>query len=173
MSLHMLSDCKFLEIAAGGILEDSQVEFGQDGQDMVKNIGLDGFIIGPGLVPAEHIDLNGEPLGGRRQMPHQERHILADLSMIGQVSLEVGAKDADIGLPTAVRHRGVIKMMLPVVKVDLFLFLLKILFQQLEFAEFLQHFGTAELDGVHIDMNSSLDSTAAGLRHAAPIPEGM
>ena len=54
--------CKFLKIDSGGILEDTKIKFRHDGQDMIEDIGLDGFIIGPGLVLAENIDLQGQSL---------------------------------------------------------------------------------------------------------------
>ena len=100
---------------------------------MVKNIGLDIFVIGPDLVAAEYIDFHGKTLGGRRQMSDQESHILINLGMVGQVAFDIGTKDADIGLTPAVRHRAAIKIMLLVIEVNLFLFFLKILFEQAKF----------------------------------------
>ena len=38
------------EIGAGGLLIDTQSEFGQRGEDMVEDIGLDGFIVGPDFI---------------------------------------------------------------------------------------------------------------------------
>ena len=54
----MLLFCQLLKVVAGGILEYVKIKFRYNGQGMVEDIGLDCFVIGPGLVLAKDIYLH-------------------------------------------------------------------------------------------------------------------
>ena len=90
--------CKLMEIAAGGVLEYTKVKFWQDGQGMVKDICLDRFIIGPGLVVAEDIDLHRQTFVCGLQVPDQEGHLLANHRVVLQVFFQVLPENAKIGV---------------------------------------------------------------------------
>ena len=78
---------------------------------MVKDIGLDCFVVGPYLVVAIDIDLDWQTVLGRLKMSDQESHVLMNFGMIFQVGNDIGPVDADVGLASAVyklfRIRGV------------------------------------------------------------------
>ena len=56
---------------------------------MIKDICLDRFVIGPGLVLAEDIDFHRQTLVCRLQVPDQEGHLLAYHGVVLQILFQV------------------------------------------------------------------------------------
>ena len=66
-----------MKIIPGWILEDPETEFGQDGQGVIEDVGLDGFIVRPCLVTTKHINLNGQTLFGGLKVSDQKGHFIS------------------------------------------------------------------------------------------------
>lgn len=58
------------EVAAGGGLEDGEAEGGDDGVDVVEDIGLDVLEFNPFCCTCEEIDFDGEARGGGIELTH-------------------------------------------------------------------------------------------------------
>ena len=77
------------QVIAGGILEDPQAEFRDNGQQVIKDIGLDCFIQYPSLFGAEYINFNGQALGSGGQLADHEGQILVDIkNLIDSMNLQ-------------------------------------------------------------------------------------
>ena len=91
-----------LKIIARWFLKDSQIKLRGHGIKVIKNIGLNTFIGIPLFVRAEAVDLNrnATPLG--IQLADEKSHLLIDVWVGLEITLDVGAKGADIGKASAV-----------------------------------------------------------------------
>ena len=162
------------EVEAAGGLEDSQVEEVSDGDQVVEDLGLDGFVFAPGCGFGEGVDFDGEAVVGGGQGAHQQGHaaIVVDVVAAGEVALDVEAEDFDVGDLWAIQ--GGVDRLGAVFEVGVQAgnLLFDGVLDQINFAVALEHFRGAEFDGEHVDDQGAFDAPPARFLHAAPVPVG-
>ena len=57
VALRLLSPQR-AKIGTRGFLENAQIKFRHNGENMIENIGLDRLVIGPDDIFAKHVDLD-------------------------------------------------------------------------------------------------------------------
>lgn len=154
-------------------MEDAEFKFGDNGEDMVEDIGLDIFVVGPGFIAAEAIDFDGDSIVGGGEMAHEEGHILIDFGVIFEIFFEVGAEGAEVGEVSAVDEAGGIYIFFFVVLLDFLDFFLEVVLDVLNFFKFFEHFLVAEFHAIHIDTYRAFDTSSVAFAHSAPIFEGV
>jgi len=160
-----------LKICSCWVLENSKFKLRDNSQDMVKDIRLDCFIIGPDLIIAEHIYLDWQPIGRWFQMPHEEGHLLVNLRVVSKVSSYIGPESADISQVPAINKFGLIHPCSEVMSFDFFLFPFDVLADGLNLLKLPKHLLSTKLYTAHIDVNGPRDSPPSGFGHAAPVFE--
>ena len=85
-----------LERVVGGSLESAQTKFGQDGKEVVKDVGLDVFVICPAIIRCKYIELDGDAVLSGLKLTHKECFLLGDFWVIFEILPNVGSKSTDI-----------------------------------------------------------------------------
>ena len=145
------------QITARDILEDAESEFRDYGQHMVEYVGLNAFVGNPVFHGGEEIKFDRNTGFCRLQLADHASQFLTDLREAFQIIDQVGAKHTYIRLSTAVYADGIIDPVRLVLGVQFFFFLVDIVCQQGNFAEFGQHLRRTETHAVHIDIDGALD----------------
>ena len=140
---------------------------------MVENVALGVFVGGPRGAGGKAVQLQRHALGGGRQRPHHQRHVLVDARVRLQVGRNVGAQRANVGQPALVGQQlhalaqhcarlgvGVLH------RAALFL---HVVLQQLEPGKVRHLLRVQKADGAGIDLQRALDAPPARLAHAAPV----
>ena len=161
------------QIASGDVLEDGEVELGDDREDMVEHVGLHGFVERPVGLCREEIDLDRQARLGGLEVADKAGHILVNRGQLIKIADQVGAEDAEVCLPAAVDGDRVVDLPLVVIGGQLFLLLVDISGEERDAAVFGQHLWRAEADAVHVDVDGSLDAAAARFLHATPVLESV
>ena len=65
---------------------------------MVENVALDFLIVDPFLVAAESVNLQRNTKLGRLHLSHHHGQVVVQLWVVVEVSLDISAEDAQIGL---------------------------------------------------------------------------
>ena len=161
------------QIASGDVLEDGEVELGDDREDMVEHVGLNGLVERPVGLCREEIDLDRQARLGWLEVADKAGHVAVDGGQLVEIADEVGAEDAEVRLAAAVDGDRAVDLPLAVVGGQLRLLLVDVGGEEGDAAVSGQHLGGAEADAVHVDVDGSLDAPAARLLHAAPVLEGV
>jgi hypothetical protein len=83
------------------------MELGEHGDQMVKNVCLDAFVVIPVGVVGEAIDLHGEALFGGLEVAHKEGHArMMDFGVGLEIGLAVGTECAQVREAAAIGKRG-------------------------------------------------------------------
>jgi len=74
------------------MLEDTEPEIRYCGENVVEDVRLNRFVIGPDLITAEYVDLDRYAVFGRLQLPNKKCHIPVDLGVIFQIRNHIRPK---------------------------------------------------------------------------------
>ena len=86
------------------LLVDLQVKHGRGGNDVVEDVALDFFVVDPPFVAAESVYLQRHAKFGRLHLAHHHREVVVQLGIVVDVSLDVGAENAQVGLLATVQY---------------------------------------------------------------------
>ena len=148
-----------------------QIKHRRSRNDVVKNVALDLFVVGPLLVATEGVDLQRHAKLRRLQLSHHHGEVMVQLRVIVEIGLDVGAEDAEVGLLATVHDLASVDVVGLVIFEDVCLFLSDVIFYQSIMFVFLQHLGRAVANGVHVDVDAAGDASSTRLRHASPVGE--
>lgn len=159
------------EIGARGRLEDTKVELGHDGQQVVEDVGLNLLVRCPISGAGKEVEFYGNAVVGGLEVAHQYRHLIIHRGQVVQIGIEVGAENAQVGLASAVDQYAIIDLLRFIVIFYNLLCLVDVVGQQFDFAVFVQHLRCAEAHAVHVDVDRALHPSAAALLHATSVLE--
>ena len=80
------------EIGARGRLEDTKVELGHDGQQVVEDVGLNLLVRCPISGAGKEVEFYGNAAVGGLEVAHQYRHLIIHRGQVAQIGIEVFAK---------------------------------------------------------------------------------
>ena len=152
-------------------MEDPQAEFWDYGYDVVEDVGLDGFVLGPRLFFAEDVDLDWEPLPCRLELPYQKRHVGVDHGVVLKVSDYVGSECPDIGQTATVDQFRLVYGNVFIGFFQLFKFPVYVFRDVFYLSELVDHLLIADFYRGHVDVDGALDSPASRFFHASPVFE--
>ena len=153
------------------LLVNLQVKHGRGGNDVVEDVALDFFVVDPPFVAAESVYLQRHAKFGRLHLAHHHCEVVVQLGIVVDVSLDVGAENAQVGLLATVQYLVSVDVVGFVVFNYIFLFLNEIVLNKGITLVFLNHLRRAVADGVNIDVYGACNASSARFRHAAPIGE--
>ena len=160
------------QVVARRVLENAQVEFGDDGQHVIEYVGLNAFVRDPVHRVGEEVKLHREALFGGLQLPDEYHHVVIDPFVLLEIEVQVVSEDPDVGLVQSVDFvftGG--DVVLPVILLDPLLGPGDVIFQQVDALVSLQHFGCAETDAGHVDIDRALDAAPSRGTHSFPVLE--
>ena len=140
---------------------------------MVEDIGLDPLVGTPRLVAAKYIDFERKTMLGRREVPHQEGHLLMNHRMVAQIRDDIGSERTKVGQLPAVERVRRIDVPLCIPARDLVSLFLQILRDVLDLREPLKHLFVTEANRAHVDVDGALDPPSARLGHPTPVLEAL
>ena len=138
------------EVAAGGGLEEGEAEGGDDGVDVVEDVGLNVLEFDPFGGAGEEVDFDGETGGGGVELPHHVGESGIHYGKRGDIALEVGAEELQVDAPLGGVESGR---------------------KEPEGAQPLYFIGGGEAHGVGVDIEGAANAASAILRHGLMVAE--
>src|SRR5690606_22743150 len=123
---------------------------------MIKNIRLDRFIFYPRNGIRKAINFERQAVIFDSKLTNHDRHVLTDSRMISDITLNISAKNPNVGHSPAVNQLAGIKTTLQIVLFDFLLALRHKILDQHIFLETIAHFGIDKFNRPHIDQYGTL-----------------
>lgn len=159
------------QIVATGLLVQAQAELRQHRQQVIEDIALDSFVIGPRRGAGEAVDLQRHALGGGLHLADHAGHVRLDVRVAFQVGQRVGAEGAEVGHAPAVGRqlRAVTLSLVP--GPEFGLLAADVIGEQVHLGHAHFFVVTQEAHAAGIDEQAALDAPPARGLHAAPVFE--
>src|SRR5690606_16777576 len=150
-----------------------KLEMGGGGQEVIKNISLDTFILHPADGIGETINLYGESTILYREMSYHQAHVLSYVFVVLEVFFRITPEHTYIGHPPSVDKFRRIEI---IFFVELFNFLLPagdvVAYQVVPLVMF-PGFRINEFYGTNIYVDGALYPSASTLLHTPPVLEAV